>query len=258
MLAPFMRTGASYTEVPFRGLSFAVACCALSASFSCEDDYPLEPTFCDDWCHATLRAACGEEPENCVRDCELTKASEDCFGSQRRLLACYEEARDSDFVCAGTGFDRETRVKPDVCQTQRDALYECEAPGIGTCLALCRVQQAEQLDRALDGKTGLVDFSRLAIDAGGAPLCPALDQLCEPLCFSVLGFSSESLEVALLDDEAYGPDAGPRDPSEIQPCIEDALLACFLPETGDAGAMDARESKVESIGDVITRCTGFR
>jgi hypothetical protein len=253
-----MRTAASYTEVPLRGLPFAPVWCFALVSTSCEDEYPLAATFCDDWCRATLRAGCGEEPENCVRDCELTKASEDCFGRHRRLLACYETASDSGFVCAGMGFQRETRVQPGVCQAERDALYECEAPGIGTCLALCRVQQTEQLDRALEGETGLVDFARLALDAGAAPLCPALDQPCESLCFSLLGFSSESLDVALVDSEAYATDAGPRDPAEIRRCIEQALQACFLPATRDAGAKGSSEAEVESIGDVIARCTGFR
>jgi hypothetical protein len=239
--------------------SFAAPLIAALALVGCNNEYTSAPTFCDDWCHATLRTSCGEEPDTCVRDCELTKASGDCKDLQQKLLSCYEGAAKSAFVCAGSGFRQETRVKPEVCQRERDAMYECEAPGIGTCLNLCRTIQQQQLDRTLDSKTGLVDFSLLAVDAGARPPCPAFDQPCEALCFSLVGFSSQSLSNALADShQVYAPDAGPKSQSEIRDCIQSELLACYGPvaSVADAGGSTRSPSGVESIGDVIMRCTG--
>lgn len=253
-----MRRIASYTEPRRSGLPFGAALAVVLVTWACREPYRLAATFCDDWCRATLRAGCDDEPDNCVRECELTKASEDCLASQRRLLACYEEARDSDFVCAGSGFGNATRVKPEVCRAERDALYECEAPGIGICLDLCREQQELQLARAYDSETGLVSYAQLVTDAGVVPACPALDQPCEALCFSVFGFESEALTSALEGGEANWPDAGASDPEEVRACLEEALLGCFVPSGAETETPAPKRRRVRSIEDVIVDCTGFR
>jgi hypothetical protein len=149
-------------------------------------------------------------------------------------------------------------VKPEVCRVERDALFECEAPGIGICLALCRQEQETQVDRAYDSETGLVNFSRLVVDGGPAPACPALDQPCEGLCFSVFGYDTDALSVALGSGDLTFSDAGPSDPSEVRSCIEDALLGCFLPGGGgDAGAPGPGRRRVRSIEDVLEDCAGI-
>jgi hypothetical protein len=282
-----MRKSASYTELTVRASPirrWSVVAIAL-LGLSCEDDYPLAPTFCDDWCRVTLRSGCDEQPGNCVRDCELTKASDDCSARQRRLLECYADASPTSFVCTGGDFQQEIRVDPAVCQAERDALYECEAPGIGTCLSMCRITQAEQLESTYDSATGLVDFQKLATDAGVDDACPAIDQPCEALCFSVLGFSSEALSIALDDPRVGQGDAGGFNPEATQRCIEGALLSCIFGEAvppgvgeipGDAGGgpPDANNGdqvpntesdsdgpqegrRVQTISDVLAECANF-
>jgi hypothetical protein len=236
-----------------------VAGFALAA---CDDEYPLEPTFCDDWCHATLRADCGDEPDNCVRECELTKSDDECLSKQRKLMQCYESASDEAFTCAGTGFQFETRVSPTTCEAERDALFECEAPGIGVCLSFCRTTQQRQLGAIVDSDTGLVDFSRLSeSDAGVGADCPALDQPCDQLCWSVFSFTSLGLAAAGVgvEDTAVGApavDAGLAGATALE-CVQLSLLGCLAeatdnPVEADAGARARRRS----IGDVITQCTG--
>ena len=115
---------------------------------ACEREYPLEPTFCDRWCHAFSELDCVSSPADCVQECEDTKGPAACEDVRETLLACYEDAPDEKFECIVGGGLANVRVADGACQTERDALYECAAPGIGQCLTTCRIVQTE-LDPAL-------------------------------------------------------------------------------------------------------------
>lgn len=187
----------------------------------CEREYPLEPTFCDHWCHATLRGDCSESATNCVRDCELTKASAPCFPLQEQLLSCYEDAPDDAFVCAGGEFRSENRVQDDVCLEQRDALFECESPGIITsCLTPCRTLQ------------DLVPPQEIEQTADAGAACPLLTDSCESWCWSLLQFSNEQLEALGIDgaDFSLDPTLSPVRPSNGADAggaaSDDPLAAC--------------------------------
>jgi hypothetical protein len=227
---------------------------------NCEDEYSLAPTFCDDWCHATLISTCDEDPEDCVENCELTKASDACFPRQTSLLRCYEGADRTAFTCAGMGFRSEIRVRPDVCSAERDALFECESPGIGQCLTLCRTAQQQQVEQVALGQTGLLDFRRLTADAGSQPSCPALDRPCEESCWSVFGLQSAGLAELGLVPEA-------DDLEGALSCLQATLIGCFgdalgeaLGPIADAGPPNPFGPPTgppgESISSAIARCGG--
>lgn len=165
------------------------ACVVSLGSSGCEGGYSAEPTFCDEWCAALRHPSdCAEGPASCVRDCELTKASGDCFARQEQLLTCYEALEPDAFSCAPPGsqssFGDRQRVEKDACRVERDALFECEAPGFGECLELCRGYQAILTEGAVGEYMA------------GAPSddCPLLTQPCETVCWTAFLFTSDDLE----------------------------------------------------------------
>ncbi|MET0410755.1 MAG: hypothetical protein ABW217_05645, partial [Polyangiaceae bacterium] len=99
---------------------FLLAQCDYSA-------YPIEPTFCDDWCYTLRRVACDQEPENCVRACEADREPR-CASEHEVLRACYAAEPVESFVCVGQGFGADIRPRQGVCQPERDALIACAAP----------------------------------------------------------------------------------------------------------------------------------
>ncbi len=232
------------------------------AALACQDDYPLAATFCDDWCRTTLQANCGEEPDNCIRECELTRADGECFEHQKRLLSCYETADREVFSCVGRDFDVEVRVSPDTCQTERDRLYECEAPGIGSCLEACRTLQDEQFGGVVESETGLIEYSALFEGDGGlSSSCPVLSEPCENSCwalyaFSSVGLASAGVDVDLPQSGAPLEDASLGESSALA-CVQQALLQCLVPEVLDAG-VDQNEDgeRIRTIDTVISECTG--
>lgn len=192
----------------------------LALGSGCEREYPLEPTFCDYWCRATLRADCGESAARCVRECELTKASSECLPLQEQLLSCYEGADDEHFVCAGGGFQRENRVTDGVCQSERDTLFECEAPGIvSSCLTPCRVIQAQLNQTAARDQTVARDS-----EGDGGASCPLLEDSCEAWCWTLFGFSSDQLAALGVPVSATGATPG---------------LSLVPPTVPDSGSFDA-------------------
>jgi hypothetical protein len=235
--------GTAYSETLHRGrgsppfpLLVGVLGSALSLGAGCKDEYPLAPSFCDDWCRATLRSGCDDAPDQCVSECELTKASGECLALQEDLMRCYERADDSAFVCAGRRFNQEPRVLPEVCRSERDTLFECVAPGMETCLDVCRSAQQDQLAQVKDSATGLYDFRSLRGDAGAGPPCPVLDQPCENICWSLFAFSSVGLEQQGVEQ----PDAATQSQLvEANQCFQALALMCLLgeqlPGGGDIG-----------------------
>jgi hypothetical protein len=131
-------------------------------------DYPIEPTFCDDWCFTLRRVPCDQEPENCVRDCEADREPR-CASEHEQLRVCYAAEPTDSFVCVGQGFGSDIRPRPGICQAERDALIACAAPEEWECVQLCRDVDAAQPP---EDETPLPD----------PRLCPGRDIPCGNLC----------------------------------------------------------------------------
>lgn len=170
---------------------------ALLAPSACEREYPLEPTFCDHWCHA-FPTKCGQSPAACVQECEETKGPSGCASVRDELLACYEQLSDDKFRCV-----ERVRIADGACQNERDALYECASPGIGQCLTTCRVLQQE-------------------VDPAVVATCPLASSSCEEVCWI--------LEESGLDVGEAGVGV-PAAPNDI------LLLQLGLLCRGDGGAL---------------------
>lgn len=137
--------------------------------------YPLEATFCDDWCRVLRRTGCEQEPENCIRDCEGSLPSERCLALQSSLLDCYESMPADRFECVGQGFQSTVRPRPEICTEQRQALIRCEVPRVMECVDACAA-----LAPSAPSMGGVVD-------AGAAPSleCPQPPFPCERLCWEL-------------------------------------------------------------------------
>lgn len=170
--------------------------------------YPLEPTFCDDWCRVLLRARCDQEPENCVRLCEQSKAEGACFERQEALRACYQAAPSDGWVCTGTGFRTLPRPPEPLCRDERDALIACAYPPVATCLVTCRLVEA---DFNTDGGADA--------EAPDGATCPARDIPCDSICWSAGRY---------LD-----ADASEEDLNALIRCALDSVDACY--GRGDGG-----------------------
>lgn len=210
------------------------------ASGGCEGDYSNQPTFCDEWCAALRHPSdCAEGPASCVRDCELTKASDDCFPLQEQLLGCYQNLEPDAFMCAPPGaqssFGDRQRVDKEACRSERDALFECEAPGFGECLALCRGYQTILTEGALGDDLAIAP----------AEGCPLLVQPCETICWTAFVFTSDDLARLRLPtpepegaspSETSGPaDAGGDAGVEVRDPIAELFAPCF--ELGEPTAV---------------------
>lgn len=144
------------------------------------NEYPIEATFCDDWCRVLRRSGCDQEPENCVRDCESALPSDRCMGLQSSLLACYESTPADRFECVGQGFQSTVRPTPDICTEQRHALIRCEVPRVMECVEACLEIDAMAL--ASGGSGAAVTGA----DAGATEAsCPEPPFPCERLCWEL-------------------------------------------------------------------------
>lgn len=211
----------------------------------CETKYSAAPTFCDEWCAALRHPSdCSRSPARCVHDCELTKAAGDCFALQEQLLECYQGLEPDAFMCAPPGadsaFSDRLRVEKTACRSERDALFECEAPGFGECLGLCRGYQT------------LLTQGAVATESGDEPVlgasdeCPLLTEPCETVCWTAFAFTSDELErLRLPNTEPIGSlpaseggafDGGPFDggPPGYRPpdAIAELLSQCVTPGAG--------------------------
>jgi hypothetical protein len=153
----------------------ALAIGYLAATGCDYTEYPIEATFCDDWCRVLRRTGCEQEPENCIRDCESSRASDRCFALQSSLLDCYESTPADRFECVGQGFQSRVRPRPEICTEQRHALIRCEVPRVMECVDACI---AVDVSGASGG----------AADAGAAAatgVCPEPPFPCERLCWEL-------------------------------------------------------------------------
>ena len=108
-------------------LTFAVA--------SCDNDYPLPPTACDDWCFASQRANCQEDwPEKCVSGCEFeSRFGSRCDEAWQSRYECYRSASTSDFFCSN-GF---SRIRQGLCDDEEQAWAYCAFPVPSRCGESC-------------------------------------------------------------------------------------------------------------------------
>ena len=96
---------------------FSVACL-----LACQNDYPLDPTPCDDYCYEVERVFCwDEDPADCVASCEEFGRPKDpeCRARWEEMLACLQGLPD------GAGC---TAVFPMPCEAEHTAVYDCQWP----------------------------------------------------------------------------------------------------------------------------------
>lgn len=202
-LGPFVARAARRAHV-FGGLGMV----GLNLT-ACEREYPLEPTFCDHWCHTFVQAGCELSPAACVQECEESKGPAECEAARQTLLQCYQQKPSDSFSCGGSGSLFTVAVRYGACQAERDELYECASPGIGECLTGCRT-------------------IRDTLNPEVIARCPLANNSCEELCWSfeqygglasdastVVSQASAVLQLALLcvlgRDDAGLPPALPKD-----------------------------------------------
>lgn len=92
----------------------------------CQNDYPLEPTPCDDFCRATQRPSCADnDPAWCVANCEDQQIAQldqpGCQDLWDAALACYAALPDED-ICDGWFLDFGGSSSGD-CGTEASAYY---------------------------------------------------------------------------------------------------------------------------------------
>ena len=90
---------------------------------ACQNDYPLEPTPCDDWCYEVERTMCwGMEPAECVAECEEwgRPKNPECVPLWDDLLDCYRQLPDG--AACGVVWEMP-------CEAENMALGECQWAG---------------------------------------------------------------------------------------------------------------------------------
>jgi hypothetical protein len=142
------------------------------------NQYPIEESFCDDWCRTMRRTGCEQEPENCIRDCESALPSDRCLPLQSSLLTCYQGVPPDQFECAGQGFQTTVRPRPEICRPERDQLIACEVPRVKECIDVCRELDAS--NPFVGGDAGIP-----SLEDGPAPSCPEGPVPCERLCWEL-------------------------------------------------------------------------
>jgi hypothetical protein len=200
-------------------------------------DYPLKPTFCDEWCRVLLRSNCDQEPENCVRNCERSLAPQECTELEGTLLQCYQAVPASEFVCSGQGFQQIARPEERVCQSERDSLIDCAYPEVKLCLDVCRALESSYADAE-------------PFDSGPAGrVCPSSDIPCDSICWLARGI--------LLNPRPAAGDAA-RDAADGADVLNDAdvLDGSFAQEDSalsDGPSSDGR-SPLGELADEFISC----
>lgn len=170
----------------------------------CQSTYSSPPTVCDDHCHATQRANCGgDDPAECVRDCERNEHAQigdACQDQWHAVDDCLLRAPRAAFVC----IDDHSQITA-ICLTEQRALSDCAAPGSGTCFDNC-------VRRSQACGTNLSDC---------ADACRNTSRACQQVS-SAFYTCLLDYPIACINDA--GKDAGPDD----IPCYYEALgfLAC--------------------------------
>ena len=110
---------------------------AVLAVMGCDNEYPLAPTPCDEYCLVTQRAGCAEDwPDQCVGYCELSRSPAKypaCADRFEVVVGCYRSASSADFVCR---FDQ-SEPKEGVCEGEARDLDFCIEPVYNRCRIFC-------------------------------------------------------------------------------------------------------------------------
>jgi hypothetical protein len=206
-----------------------------AAVTSCDySEYPIEASFCDDWCRTLRRTPCDQEPENCIRDCEASLPSARCFDRQVTLLECYQQTPPEQLVCVDQGFQGQVRPMPEICTADRDALIECEAPRVKACIDACRELDAEDPVSAADGP--------------GAESCPESPVPCERLCWEI------DARAELLGDFAGQMADLTTLGRPLISCARDGARSCI---DDAAGAPPTEDAPVTSWTSLFLECAGL-
>lgn len=99
----------------------------VALAFSgCQGDYPLEPTACDRYCHATQGLSCWVyNPSQCVLDCEREGGTETCPSQVDAIATCFEQTPGAlQEYCQAYmyGF-----ANASACRTELDAYSICRS-----------------------------------------------------------------------------------------------------------------------------------
>lgn len=170
----------------------------------CAGDYPLAPTYCDDWCRIEVEA-CQSSPARCVRSCESERASPACAEAEVDILTCRQQ-RPADSRCGLVGF-------PNTCEPQIDALTSCEEElRLTSCTAHCR----DSREKFPLGATSLLaQFICAAPDISCAAACVDLS------LFARGGGCASDTNNRIGSDRGFGALKGPS------PCFEGLVAECF-------------------------------
>jgi hypothetical protein len=134
------------------------------------------------------------------------------------LLSCYKDAGKEVFTCdLGVQLVRDGR-----CQSERDALYECQLPGTKDCMTSCRELQAtfdSPMEPAAQGLSSVV---------GG---CSFMTNSCEDTCWVMVLFEDDypKLDAGTQPDAGVPLDAGLKLPNDrwsvllMDQCLRAAL-----------------------------------
>lgn len=112
------------------GVWVLVAIAALTAAPGCSGGYPLAPTPCDDWCHATKGESCPEyyNPASCVSNCEAqNKDDERCRKELDAAIACFHAKPEAIQARCSGNYDFETLA----CISETQSLEACLSTHVG-------------------------------------------------------------------------------------------------------------------------------
>jgi hypothetical protein len=104
--------------VVFVGVRLALVLLVALLVSACGDEYPLDPTPCDDWCHAVERQACGYgQPAECVAGCESEEFDPEdglCLELWEATISCYSALSDEAMcVYSMGGYETSPRATCD-------------------------------------------------------------------------------------------------------------------------------------------------
>ena len=96
---------------------------------ACSGDYPLPPTACDNYCHATKGMQCQfYEPAACVSDCEREeRGSEVCRAQLDAVVTCFIDYDAADKRCASYGSYLIANPNAGLCDAQINELEVCSS-----------------------------------------------------------------------------------------------------------------------------------
>jgi hypothetical protein len=101
----------------------------VALAFSgCQGDYPLEPTPCDRYCHATHGLNCySYEPADCVLECERNDIDNAaCLPALEATSACFDSTPDAlAAVCRFLAYGSPGGSPPLPCDAQSLAYSAC-------------------------------------------------------------------------------------------------------------------------------------